>query len=133
MNSFINSGSAFWMFYMVIDPFLNIINRMRTEHFPNEFYALHEKPVVFSQKCSMYHFQNFGSVALLSHFDKVLALSKFALLKCENEVNPIAWIPRASSTRPPENKTWGCLIDWRHLVCNSSLKYRNFLKYKLFH
>ena len=24
-----------------------------------------------------------GSVALLSHFDKVLALSKFALLKCE--------------------------------------------------
>ena len=35
--------------------------------------------------------------------------------------------------RPPENKTWGCLIDWRHLVCNSSLKYRNFLKYKLFH
>ena len=33
----------------------------------------------------MYHY---GSVALLSHFDKVLALSKFALLKCENEVNP---------------------------------------------
>ena len=33
-----------------------------------------------------------GSVALLSHFDKVLALSKFALLKYENEVNPKAWI-----------------------------------------
>ena len=31
-----------------------------------------------------------GSIALLSHFHKVLALSKFALLKCEIEVNPIA-------------------------------------------
>ena len=39
-----------------------------------------------------------GSVALLSHFDKVLALSKFAILKCENEVNPIARIPWAIST-----------------------------------
>ena len=34
-----------------------------------------------------------GSVALLSHFDKV-----FALLKCENEVNPVARIPWATST-----------------------------------
>ena len=40
----------------------------------------------------------YGSVALLSHFDKVLALSKFALLKYENEVNPVAWIPWATST-----------------------------------
>ena len=39
-----------------------------------------------------------GSVALLSHFDKVLALSKFTLLKCENEVNPVARIPWATST-----------------------------------
>ena len=39
-----------------------------------------------------------GSVALLLHFDKVLALSKFALLKCENEVNPVAQIPWATST-----------------------------------
>ena len=39
-----------------------------------------------------------GSVALLSHFGKVLALSKFILLKCENEVNPVAWIPWATST-----------------------------------
>ena len=38
-----------------------------------------------------------GRVALLSHFDKVLALSKFALLKCKNEVNPIAWIPWATN------------------------------------
>ena len=37
-------------------------------------------------------------VALLSHFDKVLALSKLALLKCENEVNPVAQIPWATST-----------------------------------
>ena len=44
--------------------------------------------------------QFYGSVALLSHFDKVLALSKFTLLKCEIEVNPIAWIPRATSTGP---------------------------------
>ena len=41
---------------------------------------------------------NIGSVALLSYFEKVLALSKFALLKCENEVNPIARIPWATST-----------------------------------
>ena len=34
-----------------------------------------------------------GSVTLLSHFDKVLALSKFTLLKYKIEVNPIAWIP----------------------------------------
>ena len=39
-----------------------------------------------------------GSVALLLHFDKVLALSKFALLKYEIEVNPIARILRATST-----------------------------------
>ena len=59
-----------------------------------------------------------GSVALLSHFDKVLALSKFALLKCENEVNPIAWIPWATSTVqteiaqcwwPGESMLWGSL------------------------
>ena len=35
----------------------------------------------------------YGSIALLLHFDKVLALSKFVLLKCKNEVNPVAWIP----------------------------------------
>ena len=40
----------------------------------------------------------YGSIALLSHFHKVLALSKFAILKCEIEVNPIARIPRATST-----------------------------------
>ena len=39
-----------------------------------------------------------GSVALLSHFDKMLELSKFALLKCEIEVNPLARIPQATST-----------------------------------
>ena len=37
--------------------------------------------------------QQKGSVALLSHFHKVLAL-----LKCEIEVNPVAQIPRATST-----------------------------------
>ena len=42
--------------------------------------------------------EHFGSVALLSHFDKVLALSKFALLKCEIEVNPIARNPWVTST-----------------------------------
>ena len=41
---------------------------------------------------------NYGGVALFSHFHKVLALSKFALLKCEIEVNPISWIPQATST-----------------------------------
>ena len=39
---------------------------------------------------------NYGSVVLLSHIHKVLALSKFALLKCEIEVNPVAQIPRAT-------------------------------------
>ena len=39
---------------------------------------------------------NKGSVDLLSHFHKVLALSKFALLKCEIEVNPVAWIPHCA-------------------------------------
>ena len=39
-----------------------------------------------------------GSVALLSHFDKVLALSKFVLLKCQIEVNRVAQIPRVTST-----------------------------------
>ena len=39
-----------------------------------------------------------GSIALLSHFDKVLALSKFALLKCKNGENPVAWIPWVTST-----------------------------------
>ena len=35
-------------------------------------------------------YQNYlyGSIALLSHFHKVLTLSKFALLKCEIEVTP---------------------------------------------
>ena len=33
-------------------------------------------------------FGEFGSIALLSHIHKVLALSKFALLKCEIEVIP---------------------------------------------
>ena len=42
--------------------------------------------------------QHLGSVALLSYFHKVLALWKFALLKCEIEVNPVAWIPWATST-----------------------------------
>ena len=32
----------------------------------------------------------YGSVALLSHFHKVLALSKFSLYKYEIEVNPVA-------------------------------------------
>ena len=58
-----------------------------------------------------------GSIALLSHFDKVLALSKFALLKCENEVNPVARIPFPMSPAPlklklrssggPENPCYG--------------------------
>ena len=39
-----------------------------------------------------------GNVALLSHFDKVLTLSKFALLKYKNEVKPIARNPWATST-----------------------------------
>ena len=33
-----------------------------------------------------------GSVAFLSNFDKVLALSKCTLLKYKNEANPVAWI-----------------------------------------
>ena len=45
----------------------------------------------------------FGSIALLSHFDKVLALSKFALLKCENKVNPKARIPWATRTTHKKN------------------------------
>ena len=49
----------------------------------------------------------YGRVALLSHFDKVLALSKFALLKWENEVNPIAWIPWATSTAQIEIRAMG--------------------------
>ena len=62
--------------------------------------------------------RTFGSVALFSHFDKVLALSKFALLKCENEVNPVARIPWATSTAqieiaqcrwPGESMLWGSL------------------------
>ena len=60
----------------------------------------------------------FGSIALLSHFDKVLALSKFALLKCKFKVNPIARIPWATSTVqieiahcwwPEESVLWGSL------------------------
>ena len=62
----------------------------------------------------------YGSVALLSHFHKVLALSKFPLLKCEIEVNPIARIPRATTTSttqieitqcwwPRESVLWGSL------------------------
>ena len=52
---------------------------------------------VRQQKCLT--FRTFiDSVALLLYFDKVLALSKFTLLKCEIEVNPIARIPRATST-----------------------------------
>ena len=42
--------------------------------------------------------KNNGSIALLSHFHKVLAHSKFTLLKCKIEVNPIARIPQATST-----------------------------------
>ena len=38
----------------------------------------------------IYLTQNIGSIDLLPHFHKVLALSKFTLLKCENEVNPVA-------------------------------------------
>ena len=52
---------------------------------------------VRQQKCLT--FRTFiDSVALLLYFDKVLALSIFALLKCENEVNPIARIPWAAIT-----------------------------------
>ena len=58
------------------------------------------------------------SVALLSHFLKVLALSKFALLKCKIEVNPVAQILQATSTAqfqfarcwwPRESVLWGSL------------------------
>ena len=56
---------------------------------------------------------NYGSVALFSHFHKVLALSKFALLKCKIEVNPLAWIPWATSTTQIEIRQcwwlWGSL------------------------
>ena len=45
-----------------------------------------------------YAMVDYGSIALLSHFHKVLALSKFTLLKCKIEVNPVAQIPRATST-----------------------------------
>ena len=38
------------------------------------------------------------SLDWLWHSFKVLALSKFALLKCKNEMNPIARIPQATST-----------------------------------
>ena len=48
-----------------------------------------------------------GSVALLSHFHKVLALSKFAHLKCEIEVNPIAQIPLVTSTTQIEIRATG--------------------------
>ena len=41
---------------------------------------------------SLWGKQCIGSIALLSHFDKVLTLSKFTLLKCENKVNPLARI-----------------------------------------
>ena len=60
--------------------------------------------------------KDIGSLALLSHFHKVLALSNFALLKCEIEVNPVAQIPRATSTAkfqfvqcwwPGESVLWG--------------------------
>ena len=56
------------------------------------------------------------SVTLLSHFDKVLALSNFALLKSKNEVNPIARITWATSKVqieiaqcwwPEESLLWG--------------------------
>ena len=40
-----------------------------------------------------YAMVDYGSIALLSHLHKVLALSKFTLLMCENEVNSITWIP----------------------------------------
>ena len=52
----------------------------------------HSFKVLALSKCEIH------SIALLSHFDKVLALSKITLLKCKIEVNPIAWIPRAFST-----------------------------------
>ena len=53
---------------------------------------------VVANGCCSYNNMYIGSVALLSHFDKVFAFSKFALLMCENEVNPIARIPWATST-----------------------------------
>ena len=56
-------------------------------------FSLTEKFLQFSKE----NLTNIGNVALLSHFDKVLALSKFALLKCKNEVNPVAWIPWATT------------------------------------
>ena len=61
------------------------------------------------------------SIALLSHFEKVLALPKFALLKCENEVNPIAWIPWATSTT--EIEITQCWYP-RESVLRGSLQFR---------
>ena len=65
---------------------------------------------------------NYGSVTLLSHFDKVLALSKFALLKCENEVNPVARIPWATGTMQIEiaQSCWpGESMPWSSLQCRT--------------
>ena len=50
------------------------------------------------QRMNVNYLRPIGSVALLSHFHKVLALSKFALLKCKIEVNHVARIPWATST-----------------------------------
>ena len=64
---------------------------------------------------------SFGSIALRSNFDNVLALSKFALLKYENEVNPVAWILWATSTAQIEiAQCW-----WpRESVLRGSLQFR---------
>ena len=52
----------------------------------------------WEKRCTMQKMHN-GSVASHSHFDKVLALSKFTLLKCKNDVNPVTWIPWATAPR----------------------------------
>ena len=54
--------------------------------------------------------RNIGSIALLSHFGKVLSLSKFTLLKCENEVNPIEQIPGLPALRKLKLHSLQCLV-----------------------
>ena len=52
----------------------------------------------YGRQISACPYVDIGSIALHSQFHKVLALSKFALLKCEIEVNPVARIPWTTSS-----------------------------------
>ena len=80
------------------------------------------------------------SIALLSHFHKVLALSKFTLLKYEIEVNPIAPIPWATSTAqfqfaqcwwPRESMLWdSSMLSEFHTSLSKVLILWNYVKVK---